>query len=621
MLRRVFWPLANRVSFAAVCVLGLLYIGFQANVIRSYPTYISGSNALSWDIYGYYMYLPATVIYNDAGIENSQWKDSLDRKYQTDRPKYQFYNTEKNRQVNVYPVGQSIAMFPFFMAGHAAAILTGAPADGFSPPYQYAAILSGLFYSILGLFLLRRILLRWFGDRMAALLLLLVSIGTNQFYYACFDTTMPHNYLFAGNVLLLLLTIKWHENPSVKLALFIGAVIGWVTITRPSELVLVLIPLFWGIGNWQDLKDKIKLIWQRKTDVMVLGIAVVAVGFIQLAYWKYTSGKWTTYHHSEGFDFLHPFTLKFLFSFKKGWFVYTPLMAIATLGFVALWKAHRKLFLPLFSFFIINLWVVSSWECWWYATSWSQRPMVQSVGIMAIPLGFLLVAVAKRVVWKSIFYAATGFTFLLSIFQMWQSRAYIISGDRMTADYYLAIFGRTAVPPGAEELLEIDRWNAAPLDEVLHKYNKTTLLDEGFEQPVKFDSKFICDTLGSGGSKKSMLLNSENKYAIHILRRYRQLTARDHVRVRISADVFGLEKSAAVLLNFDNLMLGRQHYGYSGQNFDSTAVKYGQWNRIHADYITPVILHSRDTLSAGIWNNGGTSMLIDNIKVEVYEPK
>ncbi|MCA6363985.1 MAG: hypothetical protein IM638_13175 [Bacteroidetes bacterium] len=613
-------PLVNRFSFRAVCLLGLLFIGFQANVIRSFPTYITGSNALSWDIYGYYMYLPATLIYNDAGIENRQWKDSLDKKYQADRPAYQFYPTEKNRLVNVYPAGQSIAMLPFFMLGHAAATLSGAPADGFSPPYQYAAILSGLFYSILGLFLLRSILLRWFSDRMTALLLLLISIGTNQFYYASFDTTIPHNYLFAGNALLLLLTIKWHERPSVKLALCTGITLGWLTITRPSELVLALIPLFWGIGSINDVKEKAKLLWQRKADVVAMGIGVVAIGFIQLAYWKYTSGKWTTYHHTEGFDFLHPFTLKFLFSFKKGWFVYTPLMAIATLGFLALWKLNRKLFLPLFSFFLINLWVVSSWECWWYANSWSQRPMIQSTGIMAIPLGFLLLAVSKSRLLKSVLYGCAGFTFLLCVFQAWQYRAGIISSDRMTKEYYFAVFGRTHIPPGAEDLLEIDRWNAPPLDEVMHKYKRTTLMNEDFEQLSKSNLSYLCDTLSSGAGKKSMELNNENIYSPYLIRALTDITDKDHVRVRISADVLSLEKSAAPNLVLVGQMRGRQDYGYSGVGFDSASVKYGKWTRIQGDYITPVILHASDTLTAGILNAGGTKVLVDNLKVDVFIP-
>jgi hypothetical protein len=616
----IFRSPITRISFWTVCFLGILNIGFQANVIRSFPTYITGSNALSWDIYGYYMYLPASFIYNDIGIENKAWKDTLDKKYQADRPNYQFYLTEKNRQVNVYPVGQSIAMFPFFMAGHAAAKLSGAPADGFSPPYQYAAILSGLFYSILGLFLLRRILLRWFSESMTALLLILVSIGTNQFYYASFDTTMPHNYLFAGNALLLLLTIKWHENPSVKLALFTGVVIGWLTITRPSELVLALIPLFWGIGKWSDLKEKFKLLWQRKADVIVMGFVIVAVGFIQLAYWKYTNGYWRSYNHTEGFDFLHPFTLKFLFSFKKGWFIYTPLMAIATLGFIALWKANRKLFVPLFSFFIFNLWVVSSWECWWYATSWSQRPMVQSVGLMAIPLGFLLLAVSKTRVWKPVLYLSIGFTFLLSIFQTWQYRQSIINGERMTGAYYAAVFGKTEIPPGAENLLEVDRWNALPLDSVLNNYTATTVLLLDFESS-NVSAEHICDTLSAGSGKRSLRLSKTYDYTGNWNAAYHSLTDADHVRIRISADVLQNDSLPETKLVFATVVKGRQPYGNSGSDFSAAALQTGNWKHIHADFITPVILHSSDTLTATVWNAGGTEVLVDNVKVEVFVPK
>ncbi|MGL5890776.1 MAG: hypothetical protein ACRC3B_12865, partial [Bacteroidia bacterium] len=567
-----------------------------------------------------YMYLPATIIHADPGIEDQSWYNQINETYQQGRPQYQFYPSEKNRLVNVYPSGQAVAMLPFFMCGHAAAKLSGAPADGFSAPYQYAAILSGLFYSILGLLIVRKILFRWFSDRQTALLLALISVGTNQFYYAAFDPTSSHNYLFAGNALLLLLTIKWHENPSAKLGLFIGLLVGWLTIARPSELVLILIPLFWNIGSSSDFRTKLKLLLERRFDVLLLIIGVLAVGGIQLIYWKYTSGHFTSYHHSEGFDFLHPFTLKFLFSFKKGWLIYTPLMLLSLAGFIVLWKNQRQIFIPLISFFIINLWVVSSWECWWYATSWSQRPMIQSYAILVLPLGFLLFASNLKNWLRIATYSFAGFAFCLSIFQMWQYREGIISGDRMTGAYYAAVFGKTEIPPGAEGLLEVDRWNALPLDSVRNNYTATTALLLDFENSA-ITPEHICDTLSAGSGKKSLRLSKAYDYTGNWNAAFGSLTDADHVRIRISADVFQLDSLPETKLIFAAAVKGRQQYGYSGADFTAARLETGKWKHIHADFITPVILHSSDTLNANIWNAGGTEVLIDNVMIEVFVPK
>ena len=41
------------------------------------------SNALSWDIFGYYLYLPANFIYHDLGLTNQDWLNKLIAHYQT----------------------------------------------------------------------------------------------------------------------------------------------------------------------------------------------------------------------------------------------------------------------------------------------------------------------------------------------------------------------------------------------------------------------------------------------------------------------------------------------------------------------------------------------------------
>ncbi|MFN8712293.1 MAG: hypothetical protein ACK5Z2_05530 [Bacteroidota bacterium] len=607
-------------SFTLVVLLAILFAGSQVRVCNQYPDYIRQSNVISWDALGYYMYLPATIIYNDPGIEDQSWYNQLNETYQQGRPQYQFYPSEKNRLVNVYPSGQAVAMLPFFLGGHIAAKISGAPPDGFSAPYQYAAIFSGLFYSVLGLMIVRRILFRWFSDVQTAFLIALISVGTNQFYYAAFDPTSSHNYLFAGNALLLLFTIKWHEQPSAKLGLLIGVLIGWLTIARPSELVLILIPLLWNIGSIADLRSKMQLLLARRADVLLLIAGMLAVGSIQLIYWKYTSGHFTSYHHAEGFDFLHPFTLKFLFSFKKGWLIYTPLMLLAIAGFIVLWKKQRRLFVPLIAFFIINLWVVSSWECWWYATSWSQRPMIQSYAILVLPLGFLLFEISLKTWLRVATFGFAGFTFCLSIFQMWQYREGIISGDRMTGAYYAAIFGKTEIPPGVENLLEVDRWNALPLDSVLNNYTVTTVMLLDFENS-SIPLKHICDTLSAGSGKRSLRLNKTYDYAGNWNAAYHSLTDADHVRIRISADVLLQDSLPETKLVFATSAKGRQQYGYAGSDHTAATLETGNWKHIHADFITPVILHSSDTLTAAVWNAGGTELLIDNVKVEVFVPK
>ena len=81
-----------------------------------------------------------------------------------------------------------------------------------SPPYHLMIVAAGLFYAMLGMFLTRKLLLNYVSDRITAIVLLLIGLGTNLFYYAAYDYAMPHIFIFPFDVLIILLTISWHES-------------------------------------------------------------------------------------------------------------------------------------------------------------------------------------------------------------------------------------------------------------------------------------------------------------------------------------------------------------------------------------------------------------------------
>src|SRR5690554_4799711 len=91
---------------------------------------------LTWDVSGYYMYLPAAFIYKD--IKQCRFQDEVLQEYQ---PTFDFQQAFKHEPsgnyVFKYPIGQAIQMAPFFAVGHLwAAQSPEYKADGFSFPYQ-----------------------------------------------------------------------------------------------------------------------------------------------------------------------------------------------------------------------------------------------------------------------------------------------------------------------------------------------------------------------------------------------------------------------------------------------------------------------------------------------------
>ncbi len=87
----------------------ILYAG-----VAYYPKWKQGGSeaTLSWDVLGYYMYLPAVFIYGD--IKKCGFKDSILAKYQPTPDFQQAFVHSNGNYVMKYSSGQAVMMAPFF---------------------------------------------------------------------------------------------------------------------------------------------------------------------------------------------------------------------------------------------------------------------------------------------------------------------------------------------------------------------------------------------------------------------------------------------------------------------------------------------------------------------------
>lgn len=340
---------------------------------------------LSWDVSGYYAYLPAAFIYHD--LKEAAFLDHIIQQYKPTPARMQGFEHPSGHFVMKYSMGQALQYLPWFLCAHVLAEPLGYPADGFSKPYQYAIGWGSLLVAIIGLWFARRNLLAYFTDRVSAIVLLLLVVGTNYLNYTAFDGAMTHNWLFTAYSLLIFSTIKFYRQPSVRWAAAIGLLVGWMTLTRPTEIVSALIPLFWGVGNIQALRERMGFF---RTHLTTIGVALLSGGFmlfLQLAYWKYVTGEWIVYsYEDQGFDWLRPHIISVLFSYKAGWLTYSPILFLALAGLFLLKKQQPSLFPPIFFFCLLFLYITSAWNIWWYGGSLGMRAMVQSYAVWIFPL-------------------------------------------------------------------------------------------------------------------------------------------------------------------------------------------------------------------------------------------
>jgi hypothetical protein len=104
-----------------------------------YPKWEKGGSeaALSWDVCGYYYYLPALFIYKD--LQKVAFHPELDKKYNyQDGDFYAALPCVSGNLVMKYSAGMAVMYAPAFFIAHALAKPLGFEADGFSPIYQFA---------------------------------------------------------------------------------------------------------------------------------------------------------------------------------------------------------------------------------------------------------------------------------------------------------------------------------------------------------------------------------------------------------------------------------------------------------------------------------------------------
>lgn len=441
-LHQIFARAKSKPSVFAVVL--ILLVTFVVNI--TYRNWEHEHKIISWDVNSYYAYLPVVFIYNDLDMDFMLEDPELHKKH------YWPMDTETGGKAIFMSMGMSFLYAPFFLAGHAYAEVSAYPGDEFSAPYKISLILSCLFYLAIGLVFLRKVLLRYFSEPVTALTLLLVVFGTNLLHYITEEPTMTHAYNFSLISVFLYLVIRWFEKPGVKYALLAGALAGLITLVRPSNVIVITLFIFWGITSFRELGERI-LFYIRKFHLVALMVsAFVLVWLPQFLYWHYASGSFlfNTYGNAgQGFFFDNPQVWAILFSYRKGWLLYTPMMGFALLGLFALYRQHKKLFFPVLIYLLINVYVISSWWCWWYGGGFGQRSFIDSYALMALPLAALLTWVFRQRLMISIsFVLLLLLTTSLNIFQTYQYKHGLINYVMMTKRSYWANFLRTSPGKG-----------------------------------------------------------------------------------------------------------------------------------------------------------------------------
>jgi hypothetical protein len=303
--------------------------------------------------------------------------------------------------------------------------------------------------------------------------LLAVYLGTNLFYYTFGWGEMSHSYLFFVISVFAYFTIKWFDTKKYKYLFTFSFLAGFATLIRPTDCLILLFPLLIGVRNTGHLKERIVEFAKQKSKLVLAALAFVFPFFIQMLYWKSYAGTWFffPYGKQEGFFWADPQIINFLFSFRKGWFVYTPMMFLAVIGIFFLRKFAMELFSFMVVFFLMNIYVLSSWWDWGFGGSFGCRALIQhyvffAFGFAALTAGIFRIAETNR----ALNYMIRAFMFLLVIAiiklnydQSWKYKYGLIHYSGMTREAYFYTLGKSEFTP--DELKEFNSLVKEPVAE------------------------------------------------------------------------------------------------------------------------------------------------------------
>lgn len=389
------------------------------------------------DVNNYYSYLPAAFIHQDLSFSfpHNYWM--------TQGP--------KGHKIAKGTMGMSILYSPFFGIAYLHASISGDNLNGYSPPFSFWIHFGTLLYALIAAYFLLRSLMEFFKPIVAVLSYFSILFGTNYYYYLLGQGELTHSYLFMLFSIIIWLSIKWHQKPNTKTLVGISLLCGLVSLIRPTDIIIILFPLLFGVYNWKSLKAKLKILGNNKLSLVIASVLFFLPLLPQLIYWKVFSGSFLffSYGSEEGFFFNDPQILNVLFSFRKGWFIYTPLALIMALGIIGLWKSKNKLALPISLLLVLNIYIVSCWWDWWFGGSFGHRAFVQYYAILAFPLA-LMIQWGTNKWWKLLpFSGIVLFCIGLNIFQTSQFRHSIIHWEAMSKDAYYYVWGKKGL--SAEE--------------------------------------------------------------------------------------------------------------------------------------------------------------------------
>lgn len=576
-------------SVMIMLVLLTIVFRWQGNSGRDWISIIDG------DAKGYYAYLEQILITHDFGHATVN---------------YEQINTVNGHSVIKYYSGTALLISPFFLVSYAIASIGHLPLDAYSELFQKVISLAGIFYLLLGLFFAAKLLQQFKISLFNTLLTLaLFLFGSNLLTYTVIHPTMSHVYSFFAVSLFLWLFNSFLISRNKKYLLLSAVTLGLIYLIRPFNIAIVAF-LWFFIDDWGSVFAILKKHARTLLVSMLLFFLTIS---IQNILWFIQCREFFLWPYShEGFYFTHPEFFRVLFGFRKGLFVYTPLIGISLLGLmVLLWK-NKVRFLIAISFLIIITYLLSAWWCWSYSDGFGMRPFIDFYVVFILLFALLLHNVRVWAKWGLV--VLSMFPLGLNLLQNYQYHKGIIHSEYMNRQRYQNVFLKTSDSfvncfGGADDLLPYNRFEQhlilqtplMPNDSTPDSANIVYQRGEtgkAYCYDDRFETNFV-DSVKNADE----LFRANKSYALIQLKKMDLHPTQFHKNLFVAALTYNDKKLAW----FKTFPL--EYYAHQPSS---------RWHEMTYTIILPKIQQKDFTLKFYIWNQSLDIFLVKDIQIKIY---
>lgn len=198
---------------------------------------------------------------------------------------------------NNWQMGQGLLFLPFFLIGHALALLyqsLGYPVttDGYSAPYYISTAVASATFLFAGLIFTYRMLRMFVRQRVSMLVTVSIWLASPLLYFSFIRQRMAHTAEFFLAAVLIFAWIKFRESRKPLHYALIGAILGFLCMTRVinvSFFALFAVDLLW-IFRWDWKSDPVKALKKIFILAGALGAGFLLTMLPQIFCWYQLNG-------------------------------------------------------------------------------------------------------------------------------------------------------------------------------------------------------------------------------------------------------------------------------------------------------------------------------------------